>query len=327
MNDDTENTENQYGQEDPMFRKLRSWFRVAGREPELPMNDAWVLYWWTTIAELLLLPLAHFAAVRSGFIVTGGYELLVWLFLTAHLLASAYGAVYYPDKERIAQAREAQDKARLRVQTGTKRLFRRGEVWNALFTGATAILIPVLYVSGAYEMLPPYIFDMGAASVAILATFSMIKMIRLPSRRRAPHNEALFWLSVIMSAAATLMLVGEAWLGWRAIPTGAVFLYVAIIGSYAMHNTAFSLLCPNCKTARPGHLVGWYFGLTVILIAAASTIGLTDTVPATARSFFVATAGLMLFSLGARYIFRDMAKKWRETKEQEGENGTGQIGP
>ena len=309
-------------------RRFRNWFRMAGREPELPMNDAWVLYWWTTFAELLLLPLAHLTAATMGFIVLGGYELLVWLFLTAHLLASAYGAVYYPDKERVARAREAQDQNRLKQATGTRRLFRRGEVWNALFTGSTAILIPVLYVSGIYSGLPPYLFDMGAASVAILATFSMIKMIRLPSARRGPHNEVLFWLSVVMSAASALMLIGEAWLGWAAIPQGMVFLYISIIGSYAMHNTAFSLLCPNCKTSRPGHLVGWIFGLIVMVIAAAAALGITDTIPDTARSFFVATAALMLFSLGARYIFRDMAKRWREEKEREAaDNGPPKTGP
>jgi len=178
--------------------------RFGRRDLGLPMNDAWTLFWWTTIAEVLVAIAATLAALDYSPFRLAGFEVLAVLFVALHFFGSTYGAIYYPDKHRLEKLRKAS-------QDVTKSLFRRGEIYNALFTGYVGLVIPLLVMWGILAVsAPSSIFLVAETSVGILVSFSIVKMIRVPSGQRKPNNAVLFWLAMAATVVSAAMLISEA---------------------------------------------------------------------------------------------------------------------
>lgn len=288
----------------------RFWLRFSGTHPGVPANDGAVNFFlWLTIIEVALMAVTALVAAESGVVSSDALKVGMWLFIICDGFYALYSSVYYPDKVSIAST-----EGKWGHFDG---LWRAGEYFCAFFVVFEGFLIPTLVASGIFAQAPQQTFIVAEAAVGLLASSSIIKMIRVPrTNRRRTHNTILLFLCVIASVVIGALLLVRA-LGGPMLPEGLSHLYGVLLIAYAIHNVSFSLLCPQCEQKRFGHLVGLLFGLLLIALWLLHSFGFVALLPEDVVIYFFITALVLFVGAASRYVFQPWAKRHLEKKEAE----------
>lgn len=277
---------------------------VLGIHPEVPANDTGVVLFASVVLFTGLVAYCIVKATLGAVFIVHFLPLLVAAYLFADAFYAVWRSIFYRHTVRVDVT--------ARTNGGSAGIWRYGEYVGIAFVLLT-LALPVLV---AFKVALPFGWGMfmvnraetfvaADITVGILAASSIAKLWAVPTRPRVAHNTLLLILCFATTASMLVLLFEEA-RGGPEVPEGSFWSYTTILASYAVHNAILSIVCPQCRQRRPGHLAALaVLFFTVAIFAALGIFGALPAIPNLLLSFFVTTIGILLVSGILKYLLEE----------------------
>ncbi|OHA48145.1 MAG: hypothetical protein A2806_00710 [Candidatus Terrybacteria bacterium RIFCSPHIGHO2_01_FULL_48_17] len=305
---------------------LQGFRAFLGIHPRAQANDVGsVAFLGMIVLSVLVAYFITVASTGNAFVAVFVLPTCAAAYVLSDIVYSTWQSVFHRHRVRI----EAESKTNDGYQKAG--IWRLGEYVGAAVATLT-LLIPALVAYRitaplpfgwddiTFKLNPKEMFVVLDVTVGILAASSIAKLVSVPYRPRVAHNNVLLFLCVVSTITIMAVLVQDA-RGRAVFPEDLSWSYLIILASYASHNVMLSILCPNVRQKRPGHIVafGVYLFFAALLVVFAGTNMLVR-IPSALFAFYAITLLVMLISGVFRYLLEEPLVKVVFKRNEEDKN-------